>query len=1085
MFLRSFFDSQIDIDKYKKVRQINKGSHGIVYLVQNVENGQIYAAKYICCNNKDLYKKIIDQYIEMMIYLKHPTLIDFVGYSLKDFQNENNILIFMELAENGSLLDLNESIQKNDIPKEYSNTTRQIILVGISRCMKYLHDRNIIHGNLKLGNVLLDREFHPHISDFGLSKLHESNQEDNQTGRDITIKYLAPEIIDGGRYDKEADVYSFGILMYEIISNKEPYPELVDGSMDKSSFSQKLIKENYRPQFNFPIKKSIRNLIEQCLSGNREERPTFKEIFNKLAYGKNENEEEDNIYYLEDVDISKIMIYVNDITEITDPIEKLNNQLDKLLKENKQLNKDKEILEEKNQKLATEKDSLFMKSSQLINQNQQLTGDIEELITEKKKLFLENNKLSTTNKHLSINNSRLLADGKKIQTENDKLTVQNSYLSVNNQHLINDNNHLQTMNKQMKENNLQLLNQNDILIKDNEQFSRDKKQLILKNNELTKNNVTLKNENEILLIDNNKIIFENKKLTKDNKQLLTLKQLSDNKKEQLSNSIEMMKEQIRILSIENEELSTDLQNIINEYEIQIISKNELKFIREMNNINIKQFNSFPLMMQKLIISDLISKSNQNRNRINQTIIKMNNLILFLLRFDQFKILKCFEINTEDDDQLLSGMNCRYSILIHSDVMEILYSMNLIMSYEFISILKKFDEFQIILKYPIDSFNQILSIISNLKTNQFINNQFQISIFISRINELDSIFKNNGMINFIRFDSFVQKITSASFINCTSLKGIQFDKPSSLLSIDNSLFKGCFKLTSIEIPSSVTKLCPFSFLKCSSLTEITIPPSVIEIEEGCFMECKSIQKVEFSRESKLKLIGVSCFCKCSSLKEICIPSLVTEIKKETFSNCASLSKVIVSVYTVKFSEFAFYRCSSLKEINIPPSVTEIGSNSFHSCTSLRELIIPSSVIIIGVSAFAGCSKLINVTIPSSVTQIGESAFIDCSSLTHISFPSSISMIADSTFQRCSSLRYVDIPFSVESIGALAFNGCSSLHNLEVPYSVETVGFNAFPEGAVVRTKYTIGRKIGMFLFRVLVIFWCLCMIFIIFAVIFDK
>lgn len=75
----------------------------------------------------------------------------------------------MELVKNGSLADIFKQNQDNISHSGYTNTSCQIILVGIACGMKYLHDRNIIHRDLKSGNVLLDSNFHPKITDFGLS----------------------------------------------------------------------------------------------------------------------------------------------------------------------------------------------------------------------------------------------------------------------------------------------------------------------------------------------------------------------------------------------------------------------------------------------------------------------------------------------------------------------------------------------------------------------------------------------------------------------------------------------------------------------------------------------------------------------------------------------------------------------------------------------------------------------------------------------------------------------------------------------------------------------------------------------------
>lgn len=88
-----------------------------------------------------------------MITCNHPTIINIIGYSKKDFNDEYNATIVMNLMKNGSLAHVIEQIRLGSGPIEYSNTTRQIILIGVARGMKYLHDRNIIHRYLKAENI--------------------------------------------------------------------------------------------------------------------------------------------------------------------------------------------------------------------------------------------------------------------------------------------------------------------------------------------------------------------------------------------------------------------------------------------------------------------------------------------------------------------------------------------------------------------------------------------------------------------------------------------------------------------------------------------------------------------------------------------------------------------------------------------------------------------------------------------------------------------------------------------------------------------------------------------------------------------
>ena len=111
----------------------------------------------------------------------------------------------MDLAKKGSLADLLEKIQNGLLDEEYDNTSRQIILVGIARGMMILHQHHVIHRDLKPGNILLDNDLHPHITDFGLSKFYESGRSMIQSQQCGTSMYMAPEIMEGNRYFKNCE----------------------------------------------------------------------------------------------------------------------------------------------------------------------------------------------------------------------------------------------------------------------------------------------------------------------------------------------------------------------------------------------------------------------------------------------------------------------------------------------------------------------------------------------------------------------------------------------------------------------------------------------------------------------------------------------------------------------------------------------------------------------------------------------------------------------------------------------------------------------------------------------------------------
>lgn len=309
----------VDLKNLKSIERISSGSFGTVYLAQDSKTGHKFAAK-ILHFEVEQDKKLINREIGIMIRNQHPTIIKFYGYSMTDFEGKNNVTLLLQYAQNGSLSLFLKKVRKGLLEHLYDNTCRQKILVGIARGMMYLHKHNIIHRDLKPGNILLDDKLEPHITDFGASKFHCFGQSFNQTQNVGTSIYMAPEVIEGINYNGKADVYSFAILMYEVVTDTVPFENFQNGKMSLFQFNKKVVDEDYRPKFKVPVKASIRSLIEQCWSKDQNKRPTFEEIFNRLAFNVEESvydvfqgDEETPKYYLDDVDQDELLFYVDEI----------------------------------------------------------------------------------------------------------------------------------------------------------------------------------------------------------------------------------------------------------------------------------------------------------------------------------------------------------------------------------------------------------------------------------------------------------------------------------------------------------------------------------------------------------------------------------------------------------------------------------------------------------------------------------------------------------------------------------------------------------------------------------------------------
>ena len=242
----------INLQNFKKIKEINSGSFGNIYLVQD-EKGQNYAAKVIKSTEYEDDKKMINREISILLGIQHQTIIKFHGYSLKDFEGNDYVTLLLDYAENGSLADYLKKARRGKVCN-LDNTAKQKILVGVACAMMYLHKHNVIHRDLKPGNILLDENFHPHVTDFGMAKQFDVDHSKSQTQFGGTLPYEAPEILKRFSYDTKVDVYSFAILMYEVATDSVPFPDLYSGKLNSLDFSIKVSDSNYRPEFKVPIK---------------------------------------------------------------------------------------------------------------------------------------------------------------------------------------------------------------------------------------------------------------------------------------------------------------------------------------------------------------------------------------------------------------------------------------------------------------------------------------------------------------------------------------------------------------------------------------------------------------------------------------------------------------------------------------------------------------------------------------------------------------------------------------------------------------------------------------------------------------
>ncbi|RIA87924.1 kinase-like domain-containing protein, partial [Glomus cerebriforme] len=193
-------------------------------------------------------------------------VIEFYGIT-QDPETKNYIMV-LQYAKNGSLrnyLDTNYN--------ELSWKTKFRNLWSIAFGLYLIHRKELIHRDLHIGNIL-HNYYDTCITDMGLCKPIGYNTLENKTKRVYgVLPYIAPEILRGQNYTKASDIYSFGIIMYEVFSGLPPYHDVSHGENLAIKICQGL-----RPGFNIKVPKLIVHLIKRCLDANPLNRPTAKEI---------------------------------------------------------------------------------------------------------------------------------------------------------------------------------------------------------------------------------------------------------------------------------------------------------------------------------------------------------------------------------------------------------------------------------------------------------------------------------------------------------------------------------------------------------------------------------------------------------------------------------------------------------------------------------------------------------------------------------------------------------------------------------------------------------------------------------------
>lgn len=270
---------EIDRNLFRLERKIGQGQFGDVWIAEFKVTKMKVAIKTLKegMNPTDFKKEA-----EIMQKFFHPKLIQLYGLCT----TEEPIFIITELMINGSLLDYLQT----PIGKRLSNDTLIYIASQIADGMAYLEERNFIHRDLAARNVLVGENHEVKVADFGLARVVKDSQNiyAAREGTKFPIKWTAPEAAIYNKFSIKSDVWSFGVVLTEIVTHgRTPYPSMTNQEVLYQ------VSRNYRMPKPMDCDDKLYQIMLNCWRHEPEDRPTFEYLKNRL---ENYFDEDDKQY---------------------------------------------------------------------------------------------------------------------------------------------------------------------------------------------------------------------------------------------------------------------------------------------------------------------------------------------------------------------------------------------------------------------------------------------------------------------------------------------------------------------------------------------------------------------------------------------------------------------------------------------------------------------------------------------------------------------------------------------------------------------------------------------------------------------
>ncbi|KAM0050144.1 putative protein kinase RLK-Pelle-RLCK-VIIa-2 family [Helianthus debilis subsp. tardiflorus] len=291
----TYAELRLATNDFARLRKIGEGGFGCVYK-GSVKNGDgdliAVAVKKLNRDGFQGHKQWVAE-VQFLGVVDHPNLVKLIGYCAVDGERGIQRLLVYEFMPNKSLED--HLFRNSHEPLPWKR--RLQIMLGAAQGLAYLHEEleaQVIFRDFKTSNILLDKDFNPKLSDFGLAR--EGPTEGNthvSTAVMGTNGYAAPDYIETGHLTAKSDVWSFGIVLYEILTGRRSVErnrpkedqKLLDWVRRHPIDSKKfgiILDPKLEAQYSLTDARKIAKLADSCLLRSAKDRPKMSQVVESL-----------------------------------------------------------------------------------------------------------------------------------------------------------------------------------------------------------------------------------------------------------------------------------------------------------------------------------------------------------------------------------------------------------------------------------------------------------------------------------------------------------------------------------------------------------------------------------------------------------------------------------------------------------------------------------------------------------------------------------------------------------------------------------------------------------------------------------